>query len=147
MMTLFMIGLWIALCSVVGVAASTRGRDGGGWFVLALVISPLIAGLLVLALPAVIKNGKPAYALSPSQVRIVRGQLTPLARICPHCESTISATAPICATCLRESTPMSKASAHQIYEKARENQKYNNMTREIGVIAIIIIFVLGMSLS
>ena len=50
-MTLFAIGFWIALSSVVGVAASSRGRDGGGWFVLALVISPLIAGLLVVALP------------------------------------------------------------------------------------------------
>src|SRR5262249_11216647 len=42
---------WIAFAIIVGVAANTRGRNGGGWFILALVISPLIAGLLVLALP------------------------------------------------------------------------------------------------
>jgi hypothetical protein len=42
---------WIAFAVVVGVAASTRGRVGYGWFLLSLVISPLIVGPLVLALP------------------------------------------------------------------------------------------------
>jgi hypothetical protein len=42
---------WIACAVVVGVAASTRGRVGYGWFLLSLVISPLIVGPLVLALP------------------------------------------------------------------------------------------------
>jgi hypothetical protein len=42
---------WIAFAVIVGVAASTRGRVGFGWFLLALVISPLIVGPLVLALP------------------------------------------------------------------------------------------------
>jgi hypothetical protein len=42
----------IALSIVVGVAANTRGRSGGGWFLLSMLISPLIAGLLVLALPS-----------------------------------------------------------------------------------------------
>jgi len=42
---------WIIFSIIVGVAANTRGRNGGGWFLLALVTSPLIAGLLVLALP------------------------------------------------------------------------------------------------
>ena len=42
---------WIAFAVVVGVVASTRGRVGYGWFLLSLVISPLITGPLVLALP------------------------------------------------------------------------------------------------
>jgi hypothetical protein len=42
--------LWFALAVVVGVAASARGRDGVGWFVLALTISPLIALPLVLVM-------------------------------------------------------------------------------------------------
>jgi hypothetical protein len=42
---------WIAFAIIVGVAANTRGRNGGGWFILAVLISPLLAGLLVLALP------------------------------------------------------------------------------------------------
>jgi hypothetical protein len=43
--------LYIALCIIVGVAANTRGRDAAGWAFLSLILSPLIAGLLVLALP------------------------------------------------------------------------------------------------
>ncbi len=43
--------LWLGLAMIVGVAANTRGRSGIGWFFLSIVISPLLAGLLVLALP------------------------------------------------------------------------------------------------
>jgi hypothetical protein len=42
---------WIAVAVAVGIAASKRGRVGYGWFLLSLVISPLIVGPLVLALP------------------------------------------------------------------------------------------------
>ena len=48
-----LIFIYLMLCVVVGVAANTRGRSGLGWFVLALVISPLVSGLLVLALPRI----------------------------------------------------------------------------------------------
>jgi hypothetical protein len=42
--------VWLPLCLVVGVAASYRyQRVGIGWFVLALIISPLLAGLFLLA--------------------------------------------------------------------------------------------------
>jgi hypothetical protein len=92
--------LWIALCIVVGVAANARGRSGGGWFFLALIVSPLIAGLLVLALP------RPA----------ARGR-TGLSRTCPYCETTTSATAPVCATCGRESVPMTIEDVHKVYDR------------------------------
>jgi hypothetical protein len=43
---------WFGLAIIVGVAANTRGRNGIGWFLLGMfVISPLLAGLLLLALP------------------------------------------------------------------------------------------------
>jgi hypothetical protein len=43
--------VWILLSVVVGVGANTRGRNGFGWFLLSLVISPLLAGLFLLASP------------------------------------------------------------------------------------------------
>ena len=46
---------WIVFAVIVGVAANTRGRSGLGWFALAVIISPLLSGLLLLALP----RGKP----------------------------------------------------------------------------------------
>ena len=43
--------VWVALAIVVGAVANSRGRSGGRWFLLSLPVSPLIAGLLVFALP------------------------------------------------------------------------------------------------
>jgi hypothetical protein len=57
--------LWIGLAVVVGVAANTRGRDGGGWFVLAVLISPIIAGLLLVALPR--NERTPGYGITFSE--------------------------------------------------------------------------------
>jgi hypothetical protein len=42
---------WIALAVIVWVAASRRGRIGFGWFLLSLLVSPVITGPLVLVLP------------------------------------------------------------------------------------------------
>jgi len=42
---------WLSLSVVVGTAAASRNRSGWGWFLLSLIFSPIIAGLLVLALP------------------------------------------------------------------------------------------------
>ena len=50
--------LWVGFAIVVGVVASNKGRSGFGWFVLALLISPLLAGLIVLAMQ---RNGMTAH--------------------------------------------------------------------------------------
>jgi hypothetical protein len=42
---------WIGLSIVVAVAASTRGRSPIAWFIYAIIFSPLLSGLLLLALP------------------------------------------------------------------------------------------------
>lgn len=52
-----LIFIWLALAVIVGVAANTKGRSGAVWVLLALVISPLIAGLLLLALPRLDNGG------------------------------------------------------------------------------------------
>lgn len=42
---------WIVLSVVVGVVAQIRGRLGVGWFLLALLISPLISGIILAFIP------------------------------------------------------------------------------------------------
>jgi hypothetical protein len=44
---------WVGGAVVVGVGGNTRRGNFGGWFLLALAISPLLAGLLLLALPRI----------------------------------------------------------------------------------------------
>jgi hypothetical protein len=43
---------WLLFAVVVGVVASSRGRSGVGWFLLAVVISPLLAIILVALMPS-----------------------------------------------------------------------------------------------
>jgi hypothetical protein len=42
---------YFGFACVCGVLANTRGRNGVGWFALALLISPILAGAFLLALP------------------------------------------------------------------------------------------------
>jgi hypothetical protein len=81
--------LWIGLAVVVGVAANSRGRSGFGWFVLAVVISPLLAGLLVLALG---RRNQVAPGPTPeTHVRCpdCRELVLRDARRCKHCGITL----------------------------------------------------------
>ena len=57
--------LWVILAMVIALAASQRGRFGLGWLLLALGLSPLIAGILLAVLPDLYPRGlleKPARA-------------------------------------------------------------------------------------
>lgn len=45
------IAIWFFFALVVGLIAGAKGRSAAGWFVLACLISPLIAGVIVAALP------------------------------------------------------------------------------------------------
>ena len=73
---------WLAFAVILGVYASNgRGRSGLGWFLLALLISPLLAWLLVLALPSKKQATDNAHAqmffdaLEPAaQARVVAAQ-------------------------------------------------------------------------
>ncbi|HYA07015.1 MAG TPA: hypothetical protein VEF90_14090 [Xanthobacteraceae bacterium] len=43
--------LWLVFAVLIGAAARTRGRNGVGWFLLAILLSPLFAGLILAILP------------------------------------------------------------------------------------------------
>jgi hypothetical protein len=131
--------LWLALAIVVGVAANTRGRTGFGWFCLAVVISPVIAGLLVLALPW--QEAGQSVGPQNFQPKVVDGKLTGMWRTCPHCESRMSATAPVCATCHRESTPRTQAELKQMLQQARAKTAHSSRIGAIVVLAIFVVFI------
>jgi hypothetical protein len=78
--------IWLGLAIVVGIAAAHRGRSGTGWLLLAVVISPLIAGLLVLALP------------DPNKER----QQREFSRKCPLCAELVRREAIVCKHCGRD---------------------------------------------
>ena len=47
----FLLG-WTIFCTIVALVAWWRGRNGFGWFVLAFIITPLLALILLAAMPA-----------------------------------------------------------------------------------------------
>jgi ABC-type sulfate transport system permease component len=52
MMTLVVVVVVYLIISIaVGSAAKARGRDGFGWFLLSLIVSPILALLLLIAFP------------------------------------------------------------------------------------------------
>ena len=48
---LVFLSFWFIISIVVGIAASSRGRSGFGWFLLAVLISPILALLFLIAFP------------------------------------------------------------------------------------------------
>jgi hypothetical protein len=68
---------WIGLSMAVGAWASGRDRNGFGWFFLALLISPLLAGIFLL----------------------IAGQAGPP---CPFCREHVRADAIVCKHCQRD---------------------------------------------
>jgi hypothetical protein len=54
--------LWFVVAVCVGIVAGGRGRSGFGWFLLAAFVSPLIAGIALVALPNVRRDREQAEA-------------------------------------------------------------------------------------
>ena len=78
--------LWFGLSVIVGLFASVRrGRSGLGWWFLAMVISPLLAGLLCLILPSRMASAETptpnTHVKCPDCAELVRRE----ARVCKHC--------------------------------------------------------------
>jgi hypothetical protein len=83
-----LIVFWFGLAIVVGVIAGSRGRNGFGWFLLAVVISPLLAGILAIALP------------SPQTQREQLHKWN--SRKCPFCAELVKNEAIVCKHCGRD---------------------------------------------
>lgn len=83
---------WLLFSIVVGVAASSRGRSGFGWFLLSVIISPVLALILVLVMP---RRDQTAVLRAPSGEAI--SDKTHVR--CPDCKELIRADASKCRYC------------------------------------------------
>lgn len=82
---LAIIFFWLLFAVIIGMMASGRGRSGFGWFILACLISPLVAGVFVLLV-----TNKAAE----------RGRPHPSTHIkCPDCKELILKDARVCRFC------------------------------------------------
>lgn len=75
---------WLALSIVAGIVASARGRNGLGYFVLSMVVTPLVGLLLVALLPSrAVANREDAAQRMP----------------CPNCAELVLVAANTCKHC------------------------------------------------
>lgn len=74
---------WALLALLVGALASSFGRNGFGWFLIALVLSPLIGGIALLVAG---KNGAAQRSSGPTiKCPECREEILQEARACKHC--------------------------------------------------------------
>jgi hypothetical protein len=92
--TMFYAG-WFLLAVVIGIGASGRGRSGFGWFLLSLLLSPLIGFVLLVLLPPL--NGQQSTAPSP-QTHVK----------CPDCAELVLAEARVCKHCGAKLVPIAE---------------------------------------
>lgn len=76
---------WVLLAIACGIFADRRGRSGAGWFFIALCASPLIAGVFLLVLQPIEKEGAFSILRRCNQCR---EQIRRDANVCKHCGST-----------------------------------------------------------
>lgn len=82
--------LWLAFAFLVGAFAQHRGRSGGGWGLLALLLSPLLVFIILLAIGPN-HEGIEADAIASGEMRK-----------CPHCAELVKAEAKLCRYCHSE---------------------------------------------
>lgn len=79
--------LWLFFAVVVGTYAERRGRSGMKWFFLSLLFSPVLMGILVLALgPADPDSSDNRRVRCPDCRELVRTD----ARKCKHCGTALT---------------------------------------------------------
>lgn len=107
---------WLLFSVVVGIIASSRGRSGFGWFLLSIIISPLLSLILVALLPS-LKTAAPVAGPNPQPAAPSVDQL----RKCPECAELILREARRCKHCGSAVTPMTQTTAAHVGEAAVTN--------------------------
>lgn len=79
---------WIGLSISVGMLAGKRGRGSGNWFVLSLLISPLLAGIFLLIADDLSRNdtSSKTHAKCPACAELILRE----ASKCKHCGTTVT---------------------------------------------------------
>lgn len=125
---------WFVFAIAVGVFASNRGRSGIGWFLLSLVISPLL-GLIFVAVMKNLAAEKASANATPGPSSHVK---------CPACAEWVLPEAKICKHCRSPLTPISV----QVFQQAQDDSKSEDSKNlGIGFLAIVVLIAIAALVS
>lgn len=85
-----LIFFWLALSVLCGVLASKNNRSGFGYFILALIISPLLCGLLLLIIGKRADETPPAIEDQRIKCPECAELILKEAKKCKHCGSVLT---------------------------------------------------------
>jgi hypothetical protein len=95
-----LIAIYLGLSFIVGIAAQNhRGRRGMPWFLLSLIATPLIGGLLLLASKD-LRTTHVTATVTTDQPRFTNGPI--FEKTCPQCAEQVKVDAKICRFCRHE---------------------------------------------
>ena len=98
---------WLVFSVAIGVGASARGRSGFGWFLLSIIISPLIAVILLALMPSL------ARPVDPKSGIAVQAAVDEL-RKCPECAELIKKEAKKCKHCGSSVEPVVESKSEKL---------------------------------
>jgi hypothetical protein len=85
-----LIGFWLGASVLIGFAAAARNRSGFGWMLLALIVSPLLALIVLLLMRRGDDGQRAATADTHRHCPECRELVRLDARRCKHCGSVIA---------------------------------------------------------
>ena len=128
---------WLIFSVVVAIGASSRGRNGFAWFLVAALISPLIATILLALMPRLTDADKaPVVEAQPDRVK------------CPECAELILREAKVCKHCGFRLPPVDHVERPKPInvEPQKQEEVKPKLGFAVGLVVVVLIVLLGLSL-
>ncbi len=127
MESLVVLVVWVFFAALVGVSAGGRGRSGFGWFLLALIFSPILMIIFLLVLPNLAERGRQAAAVTQAGDAITPETHTR----CPDCREWVRRDAVVCKHCRRTLEPQTMGPTARTPEPYRPPSKAAQATGKV----------------